>query len=56
VTNGGKVFDTAGTIGSSSSGNAVFVTGTNSAWSNSSDLAVGSIGSFNQLDHAYPVG
>jgi autotransporter-associated beta strand protein/T5SS/PEP-CTERM-associated repeat protein len=46
ISNGGKVENTTGTIGSSStsSNNSVLVTGTNSLWTNSSTLGVGNAG------------
>ncbi len=49
VTNGAAVFDTVGMVGSNSSGNAVFITGEASAWSNRGALNVGISGSYNQL-------
>ena len=51
IANGGKVVNLSAIIGfdTSSSNNAVLVTGAGSVWSNASDLYVGYNGSFNQM-------
>ena len=51
VTNGGRLFNRAGNVGSTSAagGNAVVLSSSGSVWSNSANLVLGSASSFNQL-------
>lgn len=51
LTNGGKVFNQAGTIGSNgnANGSSAWVAGAGSVWSNSGSLLIGNSGRFNRL-------
>lgn len=52
ISNGGAVYGTSATIGTTSNNNTVLVTGAGSVWSNSAALTIGSVGAGNGLSIA----